>query len=224
MKAILDAEANVGWVFPADKNAPSSLPTGRLARPPGRCARCVDDRSPAPRLPSRDGASGLWLADAGARVPELRLFRTGDAIERIVRWEADRTVTEADRDEYGRHYRELISEMEERERRRSHEVLLEHMPWPGRFPAYDEVMTDDVGRLWVAEYLRADRVEADDPQQWTVFSADGRRVLGWYVADRRWANRTVKWIGEDRILVVERDELDVERLRVYRIQKGREER
>lgn len=173
---------------------------------------------------SRDGRPGLWLADAGAPVPELRLLRMGDAVERIVRWEVERTVTEADRDAYRRDYRDWIAGLDDRERRRSHEALLDQLPWPERFPAYDRVMTDDVGRLWVAEYLRDERVEEDDLQRWTIFSADGRRVLGWFAADRRWPVRTVKWIGAERVLVVERDDLDVERLRVYRIEKGRKER
>lgn len=170
-------------------------------------------------VPARDGTPGVWWGDSRVPAAEVRLLRTGEEVERIVRWSADRTVSNDDREEYRRWYLGWTSELEDQRRRVAHRELLPLLPWPDRFPAYDRIMTDRAGRLWVAEYLREDRVEDDDPQRWTIFSADGRRVLGWYAAPQRWDGFVVKDIGGDWMLVLERDELEVEHLRLYRIVK-----
>lgn len=169
--------------------------------------------------PARDGI-GLWVGNSRDPASEIRLLNVEEGAERVVRWQADRAVTGEDRDEYRRWYMADAQEIDDPERRRRYESMLDRMPWPDRFPAYDRLITDRAGRIWVAEYLREDRVEDDDLQRWTIFSADGTEVVGRFDAPQRFEGVVLKDVGDDWMLLVERDELDVERVRLYRIERG----
>ncbi len=85
-------------------------------------------------------------------------------------------------------------------------------PRAHRFPAYETLHVDELGRLWLQDYVSEDRT--DEHRWWTILSADGTAILG------RLSHRIgfdVHDIGESWILGFERDELDVETLALYRI-------
>lgn len=84
-------------------------------------------------------------------------------------------------------------------------------PYPATAPAYGSLRTDDEGHHWVSEYVPP----GDQPRRWSVFHPDGR-YLGDVVTP---LPATLFDVRADRILAVTRDELDVERVVVWRIRK-----
>lgn len=84
-------------------------------------------------------------------------------------------------------------------------------PRADRYAAYEELRVDDVGRLWLRDFVRDH--EDDALRRWTVFSADGTEILGRLTHPEA----VVQHIGADRVVVAATDELDVERVRIYRI-------
>jgi hypothetical protein len=89
---------------------------------------------------------------------------------------------------------------------------LEEMPYPSTFPAFADLTVDADGNLWVLDYARP----GSDERRWTVFSPEGR-ALGSVATP---AGLSVLEIGRDYVLGVWQDELDVEYVRLHRLDKG----
>ncbi|MFH1762979.1 MAG: hypothetical protein ABIF09_02200 [Gemmatimonadota bacterium] len=98
------------------------------------------------------------------------------------------------------------------ERRPSLRQELESMPIPSTRPAYGGVLADEAGNLWVSEWT----IYPEVPMRWTVLDGSGR-WLGEVVLAGRFRPFA---IGEDWILGVEWDELEVEYVAVYPLLKG----
>ena len=98
------------------------------------------------------------------------------------------------------------------ERHPSIRQSLEDMPVPETLPAYGWMLSDAHGNLWVGAWANYPEV----PPFWTVFDGEGRWLgdvgmpPGFFPMD----------IGEDWILGVERDEMDVEYVTLYPLEKG----
>lgn len=88
---------------------------------------------------------------------------------------------------------------------------LEEMPHPETLPAYGAITSDTEGNLWVGEWA----MYPDVARRWTVFHGDGR-WLGEVGVASKFDPRA---IGEDWILGVEWDELDVEYVVVFPLVK-----
>ena len=82
---------------------------------------------------------------------------------------------------------------------------------PPTFPAYDRLVVDPTGALWVRNFRRAGAAEA----RWSVFEDSGA-WLGDVVVPSR---LQVLEIGADYVLGIWRDELDEESVRVYALLK-----
>lgn len=86
----------------------------------------------------------------------------------------------------------------------------------GPIPFFGELRFDEVGRLWIADYVPPTRLVRRQFWRWTVFDEEGmplaRAVTG--------PSDDILEIGESHVLVRERDELDVEHLAVYGIGRG----
>ena len=80
------------------------------------------------------------------------------------------------------------------------------VPLPDRLPAHEEILLDRAGNLWMAEY----RV-LDEPPVWQVIDPDGR----WLGAVTLPDGGRITEIGEDYVLGVWRDEMEVETVRMY---------
>ena len=80
---------------------------------------------------------------------------------------------------------------------------------PETMPAYGELRTDRTGRLWVQETL----VPPDTIGRFTAFDRDGR-MLGTITLPPSFR---VLEFGDDYVLGVAKDELEVEQLRLYRL-------
>ena len=112
----------------------------------------------------------------------------------------------------------LTEDLEENERpifrRRLAELAGTH-----QFPHYAALLVDELGYLWVRQYRwRTDNhwtgsgsLMTSGPGDWWVFEPDGR----WLGTVRMPEGLDLSQVGEDFILGTHRDELGVERVRLY---------
>ena len=105
---------------------------------------------------------------------------------------------------------EILAREPER-RRAMMRTHLEEMALPPMRPAYGSLIIDAGGNLWAGEYARYPAV----PRKWTVFAGTGELLGEVTVPDLF----KVLQIGADWILGVGRDELDVEYVRMYQIDR-----
>lgn len=84
-------------------------------------------------------------------------------------------------------------------------------PYPSTMPAYERVLGDAEGNLWVLDYS----VRAGQESSWDVFDPRGR----WLGTVRTPARFRVEQIGTNWILGVWRDAEDAERVRMYEVIK-----
>ncbi|MET0400302.1 MAG: 6-bladed beta-propeller [Longimicrobiaceae bacterium] len=91
------------------------------------------------------------------------------------------------------------------------ERSLESMSFPETLPAYSEIKADPAGNLWVRDYW----ITPDDPGQWTVFNPEGR-MLGTVATPAR---VRILEIGRDYVLGAWADDLDVEHVRMFALEK-----
>jgi hypothetical protein len=96
-----------------------------------------------------------------------------------------------------------------RERQRG--TFWEQIPLPEVLPFYERFRVDDDGNLWVLDY----RLERDDPYVWSVFDPDGR----WLGEVETPPGGRVTHVGSDFVLGVWTDELDVQQVRLYDLEK-----
>lgn len=90
--------------------------------------------------------------------------------------------------------------------------LFAAMPLPPQRPAHARMFVDPAGSVWLEPF--AGFVDVDRP--WTVFGPDGR-LLG---AVEMPPSLHVLEIGDDHVLGIWRDELDVEYLRLHALDRG----
>ncbi len=91
-------------------------------------------------------------------------------------------------------------------------TALETMPRPEWARVFDALEVADDGRLWV----RRTRMPADSLDRWDVFDREGVFVTRALLP----SNLRVRQIGPDFVLALRRDELDLEQVVVYRLEKS----
>jgi hypothetical protein len=174
--------------------------------------------SPGDRIEIRSFRS-VWGRQRGIEpAPEIR--QPAVRLERIIRSPPPHDV-------------ELTDELKERhfetERRRYAEFRargfgaldeaslnrqLEAMQFPPTIPAHGNRMyADPLGNLWLQEYVLDEAAAA----RWIVFDADGR----WLGSVETPAGFTLNEVGTDYVLGIWSDSLDVQHVRMYRIEKVR---
>jgi hypothetical protein len=82
-----------------------------------------------------------------------------------------------------------------------------------RMPAFDRLLVDTEDRIWIRDYVSPWAL--DEPQQWTVYGADGFPLARVTTP----AGTMVTSISNDYVVGVERDELDVQYVVLYRIEQ-----
>jgi len=102
-------------------------------------------------------------------------------------------------------------EDDENEQRRQFRRMMRESPLPDFFPALGDIHADALGHLWVEET----RVPGEEVRNTTVFDPDGRMV-GRVVLPSRFR---VEEIGRDYVLGVWVDDLGVNYLRVYDLER-----
>lgn len=160
-------------------------------------------------------AWGDLVAIAPNDTYEIRVFGLDGTLKRIVRREHDLVAsTEAHIDAEIEERVARIPEEERAERRRELREDFQEIPFPETFPAFAAAMTDLVGHLWVREYEIPGEAGADPV--WTVFDPEGR-VLGFVETP---GGLDVYEIGEDYILGLATDELGVEFVQVWSLERS----
>ena len=164
----------------------------------------------APHPFGRSTLSAAWgeLVAIGVQDSyEIKAFAADGSLVRIVRRGDDRQrPTQEDMDAFfdrmGGNLPEAV-----RARRRS---MLKDMPLVDSYPAFEEILSDRLGYLWVREY-RMFGMFGEGATVWTVFDPEGR-VQGLVETP---AGLEVFEIGEDYLLGSAEDELGVEYVRVW---------
>lgn len=87
----------------------------------------------------------------------------------------------------------------------------DRVPHRPTLPAFAQLLADGGGNLWV----RDPQPRREDARAWSVFDTGGR----WLGTVETPAGLDVKQIGTDWVLGTAKDELDVEHVRLYRIEK-----
>ena len=134
---------------------------------------------------------------------------TGELIRLIRLDKQNRPVTQQDLERFIELRLEGIDEGESRQEARQR---LADMPVAETMPAYEDLAVDAAGNIWAQEY----RLEDDTESEWIVFDGTGR-MLGNVMMP---AGLQVTEIGEDFVLGIWRDELDVQHVQLYELNKG----
>ncbi|MFG1691428.1 6-bladed beta-propeller [Gemmatimonadota bacterium] len=137
---------------------------------------------------------------------ELTVYGADGRLRRLIRRaERDRLLSD---EEVETHKREQMAEApEDPEVRREWQRLVDEAPYPDSLPAYQRLLVDREENFWVQEYERpgAESVE------WSVFDPNGR----WLCDVTMPTDLRVFEIGNDYVLALWRDDLDIEYVRVY---------
>jgi len=143
---------------------------------------------------------------------EIFRYGVGGQLDMIVRKEhEDLVVRTADVDV---EKQRMLEDAFNDDWRQTLERMFLDMPIPATMPAFDGLQVDGQGNLWVGEYRRP-----SDPQpRWTVFAADGH-VLGTVETP---PGLTIHQIGDDFILGTWEDEMEVEHVRLYGLDRRQE--
>ncbi len=159
---------------------------------------------PFPAQPSV-AAGDFWLFVGDGRTHEIERRRLDGELNSVYRWPEAERRRSAD---FFDRYREADIESTSEERR----PLIVHyyeqdLPLPEYLPAYQDLFVDDEGYLWVARY----RLPWEERPQWEIFDPDGR----WLGDIETPARLRIFQIGRDFLLGRNRDDLGVERIRLY---------
>ncbi len=92
----------------------------------------------------------------------------------------------------------------------SRRAFWENVPVSSHLPAYERVILDRAGNLWLAEYS-----VLEEPPVWLVLSPEGH----WLGSVAVPPGGRISEIGEDYVLGTWRDEMDVETVRMYGLVK-----
>ncbi|HSG82474.1 MAG TPA: hypothetical protein VLC48_09495, partial [Gemmatimonadota bacterium] len=154
-------------------------------------------------------AGDYWLYIGNGQAPMIERRRLDGSANSIYRWvEAARRPAAA---HYERYREEDIASASEGRRPLIAHYYREDLPLPEHLPVYQGLFVDDLGYLWVEQY----RLPWEDPPQWEIFDPEGR-WLGRVTTPRRFR---LFQIGRDFILGRHRDEIGVERVRLYSLLK-----
>ncbi|HUF25397.1 MAG TPA: 6-bladed beta-propeller [Gemmatimonadaceae bacterium] len=157
---------------------------------------------------------GDLVAIGHGSAAELSLLAGDSAlrVQRIVRWTtADRAISSREIDAERRRIAAPYADMPAADRRRFVDPLVSpERPVADRFPAFNRLIGGRDGRLWVREFPLP---SAPARHRWLAFDAAGR----FQCAAAMPAFNQVLELGDDYLLVLDRDELGVERVLQYRL-------
>lgn len=142
--------------------------------------------------------------------PELRTHAADGTPLRFVRWRGQqREVRAEDIDRAREHALEDVDD----NRSAGVERMFADLTMPATMPAFGSIRADDEGNVWVRQY----RNEWDEgPSEWLVFDEDG----GLRALVELPSGFTPTHIGNDHVLGIMRDELDLEYVQLYTLTKG----
>lgn len=139
---------------------------------------------------------------------EIKAFAADGSLVRIVRRVGDpRKTTQAELDElFARRVAGRPAEVRTRML-----AMVRDMPLVESYPAFEEIVGDRAGYLWVREY----RMFGEGPAVWTVFDPEGR-IQGLVETP---PGLDVLEIGEDYVLGLVADDLGVEYVQLWALSR-----
>lgn len=152
-------------------------------------------------------ASGTRLYYGASDRYEIEIRTSDGRLERMIRRPIPNPpVTDEEVEAFDASQRERLPRLSSRWR-----GLYETMSLPATKPAYGRLLVDAAGNLWVSEYVERRSGLSPDASTWTVFDPQGRMLGNVEIP----AGGAVHEIGDDYLLGVWRDDLDVEQVRSY---------
>jgi hypothetical protein len=161
--------------------------------------------SPSPQM--QGYANGFYLGNGASF--EITYYGQRGAVERLIR--LDQPNLPVTSEDIERYKEERLAQAEDENTRRRALARMENMQFTETFPAYDGLLVDPAGSLWVREFRRPGAQQ----QRWKVFDGGGA-LLG--TVEMPQELRAYQ-IGDDFVLGRWIDELDVEHVRLYGILK-----
>jgi len=153
--------------------------------------------------------AGDRLHTADSEHAQVRILSPDGTPRMLVRWA--HTARRIDAQAAQRALEQRLNESDARERPEI-ERMFRDLPMPVTMPAFSTIRVDDDLNLWVQAYL----APGDEGEtSWTIFDRDGRVVTRLDMP----AGLDPTHIGTDFVLGVWRNELDVEHVRLYRLDK-----
>lgn len=139
---------------------------------------------------------------------EIEVYDPSGTLTHLIRYDREPTPIT---DEHVNGYIEDMSSNFPAENRTRVRQLLSEIPVPESFPPYEGLLADALGSLWVADYA----LPGADSSAWTIFDSSGK-LSGRLTAPQ---GLHILEIGEDYLLGVYRDDLGVEYLRMYALER-----
>jgi hypothetical protein len=149
----------------------------------------------------------LWLGNGDSW--EIRAYTLDASLTRIVRFGREqKRVTQTLRDAY---LAERLEDAEDEEDARLIRTQFGEMPSPERVPPYQTFIVDALENLWIGEYV----LPGEETRTYTIVDSDGRAT-----GRITFPSRTLPLdIGADYVLGATLDELDVQRLALWRLDR-----
>jgi len=142
--------------------------------------------------------------------PEIEVRDPDGSMVRLIRWEAERrSVGDQEIAEYRE---ESLAYFEDPNEKRYWEGWLKEVPFPDVLPTFDGLLVDRTGHLWVEQYQPFWK----ESHTWSILSPDGE----WLGDMETPSALRITEIGADYILGVWKDEMDVEFVRMYALDRG----
>jgi hypothetical protein len=151
--------------------------------------------------------NGFYFGDGHSH--EFRYYTADGALRRIIRMHQPNM--EVTKEDVGRYKEERIAGEDSDAGRERVRELLEEVPFPETMPAYDRILVDVEGNIWVLAYSYA--APGDDQPRWTVFDPEGV-ALGVVEGPPRFR---ILQIGANFVLGRALDEMDVQYVRLYEL-------
>ena len=145
---------------------------------------------------------------------EIRIYNLDGELRTLIRKDrSDLAITPSDIEGF---IADAVEAVSNANRRRALERLYRDMEFPESFPAYSRLILDELGNLWVQNYLRP----GESQPVWNVFGPEGMQIAevstppGLHVYE----------IGANYVLGEWQDELDIEHVRIFALLKPGSER
>lgn len=141
---------------------------------------------------------------------EIRGYSREGRLNTVIR--VDRSVRSVDGTQLDLWFDHALADLEEPNIRQMYREVRDVMEAPPTFPAFSSLATDTEGNVWVEEYQVP---WAEDLPQWRIFDPSGRAKA----VVRMPRGLLVQEIGLDYVMGLWLDALDVEHIRVYRLDR-----
>jgi hypothetical protein len=154
------------------------------------------------------GRDRFWLGTGDSW--EIRAYTLDAQLLRIIRFDRSQMrVTDALRDAY---LTEQLADVDDDNEARRLRERHADMPSPEMVPPYENFVVDALQQVWIGEYVLPNQTE----RTYVVIDRDGR-ALGRLTMPERTLPLD---IGADYVLGLTRDELDIEQLTLWRLERG----